>query len=72
MKPNVTAIIVNWNRKNDVIALLDSVARLDVHLPQVVVVDNASSDDSVAGITAHALEVILIENPVNLGGTGGF
>lgn len=72
MKPNVTAIIVNWNRKNDVIALLDSVAHLDGHHPRVVVVDNASSDGSAAAITAHPLEVILIENPVNLGGTGGF
>lgn len=72
MKPNVTAIIVNWNRKNDVIALLDSVARLDDHHPQVVIVDNASSDGSAAAITAHPLGVILIKNPVNLGGTGGF
>lgn len=72
MKSNVTAVIVNWNRKNDVTALLDSLARLEWHHPQLVVVDNASSDDSVVVISAHPLETILIENPVNLGGTGGF
>jgi len=72
MKADVTAVIVNWNRKNDLLALLDTVARLDGHHPQVVVVDNASTDDSVAAIKDHPLGVILIENPVNLGGTGGF
>jgi len=72
MNHNITAVIVNWNRKNDVIALLDTVSRLVHHTPRVIVVDNASTDDSIAAIKAHPLESILIENQVNLGGTGGF
>jgi GT2 family glycosyltransferase len=72
MRPKVTAVIVNWNRKNDVIALLDTVSCLGYHPLRIIVVDNASADDSVAAIKAHPLEVILIENPINLGGTGGF
>lgn len=72
MTPRVTAVIVNWNRKHDVIALLDTVSCLVGDPPRVIVVDNASTDDSVAAIKAHPLEVILVENPANLGGTGGF
>lgn len=72
MKSKITAVIVNWNRKNDVIRLLDTVSRLNYPLTKVVVVDNASTDDSVSAIRCHPLDVILIENPINLGGTGGF
>jgi hypothetical protein len=72
MKPRTTAVIVNWNRKADALALLDSVARLEELPCNIVVVDNASTDDSVPAIKAHPLEIILIENEENLGGTGGF
>ncbi len=72
MTPNVTAVIVNWNRKDDLITLLNSVSRLVYDSLRVIVIDNASTDDSVAAIKTHPLNVILIENPVNLGGTGGF
>lgn len=72
MEPKVTAVIVNWNRKADIIALLDSLLSLAYGNISIVVVDNASTDDSVAAIKAHPLEVTILENPINLGGTGGF
>lgn len=72
MQPYVTIIIVNWNKKDDAIKLLDSVANIDYENYRIVVVDNASDDDSVPAINAHALPITLIENSQNLGGTGGF
>ena len=72
MEPKVTIVIVNWNKKQDALRLLDSVAAIEYENYQVVVVDNASDDDSVSVIKAHALPLTLIENPQNLGGTGGF
>lgn len=71
-EPKVTIVIVNWNRRNDIVRLLDSIAAIAYVLLKIVVVDNASTDGSVAAIKAHPLDVILIENIVNLGGTGGF
>jgi len=68
----VTVVIVNWNRKHDVIALLDCLLNLVYEKISVVLVDNASTDDSVAAIKGHPLKVFLVENSVNLGGTVGF
>jgi len=72
MQPRVSIIIVNWNKKQDVIRLLDSVAQVEYTNYCVLVVDNASDDDSVAAIKAHQLPLTLLENSENLGGTGGF
>ncbi|WP_321532011.1 glycosyltransferase family 2 protein [uncultured Desulfuromonas sp.] len=72
MQPKVTIVIVNWNKKDDVLTLLDSVSKVDYDNYQVVVIDNASTDDSVAAIRSQPLPVSLIENKENLGGTGGF
>ncbi len=68
----ITAVIVNWNRSEDIVRLLDSIALIDYKLLNIVVVDNASTDDSVEAIKNHEQDVILIENQSNLGGTGGF
>lgn len=70
--PSVTIVIVTWNKKNDVINLLNSLCSINYDNYSIVVVDNASEDDSVSAIKSHKLKVHLIENPENLGGTGGF
>lgn len=72
MEPQVTIVIVTWNKKNDIINLLDSLGDINYTNYSIVVVDNASEDDSVEAIKAHKVNVQLIENAVNLGGTGGF
>ncbi len=71
-KPFVTIVIVNWNKKEDVIHLLDSLSTLEYAERRIVVVDNASEDGSAVAIRSHPLRVTLIKNKSNLGGTGGF
>jgi GT2 family glycosyltransferase len=63
---------VNWNRKDYVLSLLDSLRSMPSTGSQIVVVDNASTDGSDEAIRNHPLSVTLLENRENLGGTGGF
>ena len=72
MPPRVSIVIVNWNKRTDVLNLLDSLHAISCYNAQIIVVDNASTDGSAAAILNHPLEVIFIENKENLGGTGGF
>lgn len=69
---SVTAIIVNWNRKEYVLSLLDALQAEQYRDLALVVVDNASNDGSAAAIGAHGRPLHLVETGVNLGGTGGF
>jgi GT2 family glycosyltransferase len=69
--PNVSIIIVNWNRQKDVIECLESLRRLDYPNCHVIVVDNASTDGSQQSIKKAFPEVVLINNEINLGYTGG-
>ncbi len=71
-EPKVAIVIVNWNKKEFVISLLSSLSDLDYSNFDVIVVDNASSDDSVKAIKSKFADITLIENSENLGGTGGF
>lgn len=64
-------IVLNWNGWSDTNACLDSLARLDYPRYQVVVVDNASTDDSVERIRAAHPEVTLLQSGGNLGFAGG-
>src|SRR2546427_13278306 len=50
----IGVVILNWNGHVDTIACLESLARADPGPARVVVVDNASTDDSVAALTAWA------------------
>ena len=71
-KPKVAVVIVNWNKKDDVMRLLNSLKYVDYENCDIIVVDNASTDGSVEAIREQFPEVELIINPENLGGTGGF
>ncbi|GAB4563063.1 MAG: glycosyltransferase family 2 protein [Anaerolineae bacterium] len=67
--PDVSVIILTWNRRAWTTRCLESVRQLDYpkeHL-HVIVVDNQSSDDTVAVVRDRFPEVELIVNPVNLG-----
>lgn len=72
MSPSVSIVIVTWNKRTDVINLLDSLQTIDTPNVSIIVVDNASTDGSVEAIRNHSLTVTLLENSENLGGTGGF
>lgn len=72
MNPKVAVVIVNWNKKDYVINLLNSLKDIDYNNYEIIVVDNASTDDSVRAIEEGFPHVTLIVNKENLGGTGGF
>ncbi|MEK7326115.1 MAG: glycosyltransferase family 2 protein [Chloroflexota bacterium] len=69
--PRVAIIILNWNGLKDTLACLESLRRLDYPACEIVVVDNGSTDESVATIRAAYPVVTLIETGENLGYVGG-
>jgi hypothetical protein len=72
MKQRVSIIIVTWNKRADVLNLLDSLLAIRCTCANIVVVDNASTDGSAEAVRLHPLAVTLLQNRENLGGTGGF
>ena len=70
--PRVGVFVVTWNKKADVLALLDSLQEHPYPNWRVTVVDNDSSDGTAAAIGERHPWVRCIRMPVNLGGTGGF
>lgn len=71
--PDVTICIVNWNVRDDLrqclLSLRANLGAGDV-TAQIIVVDNASSDDSLAMLRGEFPEVELIANPDNRGFAG--
>jgi len=72
--PKVLIIIVTWNKKFYVLQLLNSLKNINYpnEAIDIVVVDNASNDDTVPAIQQQYPQVHLIQNSENVGGTGGF
>lgn len=67
---HVSVIIPVWNGQDTLAACLDSIyAHSDINT-SVICVDNASSDGSLDLITADFPEVMVIQQPVNLGFAG--
>jgi GT2 family glycosyltransferase len=60
-------VVVNWNSWRDTSISLGSTRKLDYPNFKVVVVDNGSTDDSVAKIKEAYPEVTLLETGANLG-----
>lgn len=69
--PRVTVVTLNWNGRDDTLGCLESLSSIVYPAFDVVAVDNASRDDSVAVIRANFPGVTVIENRDNEGFTGG-
>ncbi len=71
--PLVWIVVLNWNGLADTLACLESLRRLHYSNRRILVVDNASTDGSVAALrhTAVSRELELIESDKNLGYAGG-
>ena len=67
----VFIVILNWNGLADTLECLDSVSKLKYTNFKVLVIDNASKDDSVTIIRKSFPAVEIIANNENLGFTGG-
>jgi hypothetical protein len=70
--PKVAIVIVNWNKKDYLLSLLNSLRNIDNENYEIVVVDNASTDGSSEAIRYQFPNIHTIVNPQNIGGTGGF
>ncbi|MEE4356960.1 MAG: glycosyltransferase family 2 protein [Desulfococcaceae bacterium] len=72
--PPVQAVIVTWNKKKDVIRLLECLKNIDYPKDRLflLVVDNASTDGTAETLASEYPQVELLRNPENLGGAGGF
>ncbi len=70
MEPTLDIIIVNWNTGRALRNCLNSIAkcrRETFALTQVIVVDNASTDDSAEGLEEKEIPLVLLKNGMNQG-----
>jgi GT2 family glycosyltransferase len=68
--PLVSAIVLNWNGRDDLIECLESLTKVNYPNLEVIVVDNASTDGSVDAMRSK-FDVTIVENKQNLGFGGG-
>ena len=69
----IGVVICNYNKKDFVLDSVQSVLESKGVEPDIFVVDNASSDGSVAALKEkYSDSITLLENSENLGGSGGF
>jgi GT2 family glycosyltransferase len=67
----VAVVVVNWNGRDDTLACLASLQAVEYAPLDILVVDNGSTDGSVAAVRAEFAGVSLIETGRNLGFAGG-
>ncbi len=68
MRIDVSVIVVNWNLRDVLLKCLQSVRESGAGLGvELIVVDNGSTDGSVAAISEQFPEAVLVQNPQNLG-----
>lgn len=63
----VAIVILNWNRAEDTLACLQSVAGINYPEVRVIVVDNGSTDNSPAAIRSTSSDIQFLEMKENLG-----
>ena len=71
IKEPVAIIVLNYNKKKDILDCLESIFKMDYKEFEVIVVDNGSSDSSVNDIRARYPDIHIIESKKNLGVAGG-
>ncbi|MCB1057933.1 MAG: glycosyltransferase family 2 protein [Acidobacteria bacterium] len=67
----IAVVLVNWNGAEDTLETLASLDRVEGLDLRPLVVDNGSSDDSVARLRARRPELEILETGANLGFAGG-
>jgi GT2 family glycosyltransferase len=70
--PLVLIVLLNWKSADDTVRAVESVRGLNYPNSRVMIVDNASGDDSVSQLRRWVDEKVeLLESPINTGYTGG-
>lgn len=72
MEPSVAVVILNWNGRNWLEQFLPSVVASNYPNLQIIVGDNASTDDSLTFLKANYPQVSILENDQNYGFAGGY
>lgn len=67
----ISIILLNWNGKKDTLECLSSLERLEDPNVQIVLVDNGSTDGSVAAFRKAYPDMPILETGANLGFAGG-
>jgi GT2 family glycosyltransferase len=70
-QPHVAVVVLGWNRRDDTLDCLRSLARVRWERLSVVVVDNGSTDGTVAAVRAAFPEVEVIRSEENVGFSDG-
>ena len=65
IKSSVSIVIPHWNNVDVLSECLESISATDFDNFEIIVVDNASSDNSVSWVSANYPNVKLIENDKN-------
>lgn len=73
LESDVAVVVCNYNKKEFVLSCIESILAQSYQNRDVYVVDNASTDGSCMALReCYGEQIIVIENPVNSGGSGGF
>ena len=72
MKPSVAVVILNWNGKAYLKQFLPGILLSEYDNLQIIVGDNASTDDSVPFLQENFPTVKIIQNDINYGFAGGY
>ena len=68
---DISIVVLNWNRKEDTLACLESLEKADLGGASVIVADNGSHDGSVEAIRQRFPSVRIVELARNEGFAGG-
>jgi hypothetical protein len=71
MRPPVSVVVLSWNRRQDTVDCLGSLARATYPALSVICVDNGSSDGSPEAVEASFPDVRLVRLEVNTGFAAG-
>lgn len=69
--PLVYIVILNWNRKADILECINSLIQIDYPNFKIVVIDNGSTDGSVEALQLQYPTLELVVNEANLGVSAG-
>jgi GT2 family glycosyltransferase len=68
----IAIVILNWNGKDFLKKFLPEVIRYSNSLSRIVIIDNASSDDSISFLSQQFPEIEIVQLDKNYGFTGGY
>jgi GT2 family glycosyltransferase len=72
MSKRIAVVILNWNNRTFLEQFLPDVIKYSSSLAEIIVADNASTDDSISFLEKNFPFIKIIRNSINEGYTGGY